>query len=155
MTWVAKFKIENAATLIIAIPVRDPRTDTDVWVETEFGIWLDVIESRADGAWKLDYKGSKQLTGQVRTKVPLQGRSSAANTAVALIIVNAKAGQQARRHDSNPLNLRRDNLFLLGDPGTAEGKAGNAKTDTRALFRTHGDAREALAGQDYGVPLEC
>jgi hypothetical protein len=149
------FTIEDGATLIAAIPMNDPRTGTEVWAKIEFGDLLDVLRSGADGAWKMDHKGSDQRGGQVRTKVPLQGRASASNVAVARIILKAQKGQQARRHDGDPLNLRRPNLYLKGSPGTAEGKAGTAKTDTRAMLRDHAVILASLAGQDYGPAPEC
>jgi hypothetical protein len=149
----AVLRIENTSTLTIAIPMRDGRNGPRIWAVTEFGLWLDVIESGADGVWFFNRKDATRFDGQVCVKLALQKTARGPQrTPVARIIVNAKEGQQARRRDNDPLNLRRDNLFLLGNPGTAEGRVGNAKTDPREQARVQADARAALRGRNYGMP---
>lgn len=106
-----------------------------------FSEYLDLIEMGADAAWSYDHKGADRRVGQVRTQMPFANTLTAHRAAFARLIVNAKTGQQARTLDRNPLNLRRVNLFLVGNPIGIEGRKGRAKTDTRAQ----------LAGQDYGM----
>lgn len=68
------------------------------------------------------------------------------------MIVNAKFGQQARMVDRNPLNLRAGNVFLSGNPETAEGRIGRAKTDSAAFLRGQTALRQTLTGRGLGFP---
>lgn len=146
----ARFKMDGEV-LIIALPMNDPRTGATVWAETEFGSYLDATEDGADGAWVYAYKARDRVTGQVRTAVPCGAGKKAA---IARVLLGAKAGQQVRRHDDNPLNLRRANLYRIGHPGTPEGRAGTAKMDTQAETRGGAATREALKGRGYGYGPE-
>lgn len=148
----ARLQIENAATLIIAVPMKDPRTGATVWAELEFWAWLNVIEMGADGAWFYTHKSKDQRAGQVRTNVPLKSAVKTPHVTVARLLVNAKAKQQARVLDNNPLNLRASNVYLRGNPNTCEGRAGRAKTDSRAQVCEQKALRQALAGAEYGIP---
>lgn len=146
----ARLKVEGD-TLIITLPMNDPRTGATVWAETEFGSYLDAVEDGADGAWVYVYKGRDRVTGQVRTAVPCGAGKKAA---IARVLLGAKAGQQVRRQDDNPLNLRRQNLYRIGNPSTPEGQAGTAKMDTQAETRGGAATREALKGRGYGYGPE-
>jgi hypothetical protein len=136
--------------LVISIPLNDPRTNEPCHVIVDFPIWLDLMESGADGAWFLNHKSLSQKAGQVRCGVPFKGSGKGPNLAtVARIICNAKHGQQARLHDRNPLNLRRTNIFVLGQTNSPEGGKGRAKTDTRLELHPAVKARAALAGSRF------
>jgi hypothetical protein len=143
--------IEDAATLIIAVPMNDARKGEEEWAKLEFGIWIDLIEMGADGAWFYAHKGKEQLAGQVRTHAPISSATSNSNVTIARLIVNAKRGQQARTLDRNPLNLRRANLYLVGNPNTVEGPAGRATTDTAAHLQRQAELRNANAGRNFGM----
>lgn len=134
---------------IASVPLKDPRTGSTVYVEVELGILLDVIESGADGSWVLHYKSGTRKAAQVRTKVPKTGVGPNLAT-VTRIIANAKFGQQARIKDHNPLNLRRSNIYIVGNPATTEGRAGTAKTDTRSQIERAVELRASFAGKPYG-----
>ncbi len=146
----ARLRIENSATVIIAVPMNDAHTGATVWAEIEFGIWLNLIEMGADGAWFYAHKGKDRRSGQVRTNAPVGSATTNKNVTVARLMVNAKAGQQARTLDRNPLNLRAANLYLIGNLETCEGRVGRAKTDSAALLHEHTTLRQSLAGQSYG-----
>ena len=146
-----KLTIEDGYSLA-AVPMKDPRTNLTVYAEVPFGILLDLIELGADGSWSLIYKSTKQKAAQVRLSVPLRGQDGPVTATVARIIANAKYGQQARLKDHNPLNLRRANIYIVGRPGTAEGRAGTAKTDTRSQIKRFAEDRASLAGKKYGNP---
>ncbi|MGK8235686.1 hypothetical protein ACLGGT_16175 [Roseovarius sp. MS2] len=138
--------IADNGSLLHKIPMNDPRTGQTVYAVTEFHIWLDVLESGADGAWVYNHKSSHHRVGQVCVKVPLgMGRLAA----IARIIANAKHGQQARLHDHNPFNLCRENVYLIGNPKGPEGRVGRAKTDTRAEAQKAAELRAKLAGRNY------
>lgn len=147
-----RLSIEDAITLIIAVPMNNPRTGEMVWAMLEFSRWLDLMEIGLDTAWFFAYKQTNQAAGQVRALAPLSGRTSATNATIARVIANAKTGQQARVQDRNPLNLRQSNIYLLGRPGSVEGAKGRAKTDTLAHVLQQRDVRAALAGRDFGIP---
>jgi hypothetical protein len=143
--------IDEAATLIIAIPMNDLHSDTTVWAELEFAQWLDLMEMGADCAWAYSHKGKDRLAGQVRTHAPIASTASNTPVTIARLIVNAKRGQQARTLDRNPLNLRRANLYLVGNPNTVEGAAGRAKTDTVEHLQKQAERRAANAGKNFGM----
>lgn len=142
----SRLKIENAVTVIIAVPMNDVRKGATIWAEIDLASWLDAIERGADTAWFYAYKGADQRSGQVRCKVPLSGRTSTTNATIVRVLVNAKPGQQARTLDGNPLNLRRENLFLVGNPHGIEGRVGTAKTYTQAQLLELVALRQALSG---------
>ncbi len=119
-----------------------------VWAELYFSTWLNVIECGADQAWFYAHKGETQAKGQVRTKLPLCDGDKVTNTTIARVIGNAKVGQQARLLDRSPFNLRSGNVVVIGNPATAEGKAGNAKTPTRAHARDKLALQASLARKD-------
>jgi len=144
----AIIRIADDRQLIVEIPMNDPRSGRTLWAITEFPLWLDLLELGANGKWLFNYKSKNGRGGQVRVKTPMR-RGAEGLATVARVIVNAKAGQQARLHDSNPLNLRRSNLYLLGNPKGPEGKAGNAKKDTRAVLQEVAALRAALAGKNF------
>jgi hypothetical protein len=118
--------------------------------EIDFATWLNLIEMGADGAWFYAHKRGDQRAGQVRTNAPVRSDMTNKNVTVARLIVNAKAGQQARMVDRNPLNLRAGNVFLLGKPENSEGRIGRAKTDSAALLREQTALRQSLAGRGFG-----
>ena len=130
--------------------MNDSRTGTTIWAEIDLPSWIDAIERGADSTWFYAYKGVDRRGGQVRCKVPLSGTISTTNVTIARVVVNAKQKQQARTLDGNPLNLRRENLYLLGNPYGIEGKAGNAKTDTLRQLAEQTPLRRMLAGAEYG-----
>lgn len=140
----ARLSIEDGAVLI-AIPLHDARINATVWAELYLSTWLNVIECGADQAWFYAHKGEAQAKGQVRTHVPLSHGERVTLTTIARVIGNAKPGQQARLLDRNPMNLRSGNVVVIGNPATAEGKAGNAKTPTRAHARDKLALRASLA----------
>lgn len=145
----ARITLEDG-TLIIALPMNDPRTGATLWAETELTSYLDLIEGGADGAWFYNYQGRHRARGQVRTTVPCHKHRK---VTVARLIVDAKDGQQARRRDADPLNLRRANRYRIGQPGTTEGRAGNAKRDAQAEMREGAAIREAATGRGYGYNI--
>lgn len=145
--------IEDAATVIVNVPMNDPRRPGAViWAQTELGIWLDLVEMGADGAWYFTTKGEGRRDGQVVTKLPMWRTAATARAAIARLIANAKPGQQARTRDHNALNLRRANVFLVGNPKTCEGRVGGAKNDSVALIREQAALRQSLAGSEFDVP---
>lgn len=144
--------LEDATAVIVNIPMNDPRRPGAViWAQTELGIWLDLIEIGADGAWHFAYKSERRADGQVRTTVPMwrTATATANKVAIARLIANAKPGQQARTRDHNALNLRRANVFIVGNPATCEGRVGTAKNDSAALIREQAALRQSLAGADF------
>lgn len=140
----AKLRAEGDS-IIIAIPMNAPRAGKTIWAELFLTTWLNVIECGADGAWFFAYKSKESAHGQVRVNVPLSCGVKTTNATIARIIVNAKVGQRARVLDRNPLNLRTGNLYVVGNPATPEGKAGIAKTVTRAHVREQLALRARLA----------
>lgn len=142
----SRIVIENGQ-LLIYLPMNDARSDASVWAVLEYSIWLDLMECGANGAWFYAYKGTNRKAGQVRTKVPFSDSKGTTNATIARMIVNAKTGQQARTQDGNPLNLRRGNLYIVGNPNVPEGRVGHAKTDTRAQIKAAAEVRAALAGK--------
>ena len=141
--------LEDAVTVIVNVPMNDPRRPGAViWAQTELGIWLDLIEMGADGSWFFVYKGKDRSDGQVVTKMPIWRTAATAKTPIARLIANAKPGQQARTRDHNGLNLRRANVFLVGNSQTAEGRIGGARNDSRAVIGAQAAIRQSLAGQD-------
>lgn len=128
--------------LIAKMAMNNPMANRTVYAEIEFGVLLDLLEMGVTNAWTYNIKGPTRAAGQVITKRPMGQHR---HVPVARIIANAKAGQQARTRDKNPLNLRRSNLYILGNPGTAEGRIGTAKVDTRAQAKEDAQRRDALA----------
>jgi hypothetical protein len=149
----AVLNLEHGTNVTISIPMNDPAKGTKVWATTELATWLDVIEAGADGAWMLNYGGGGSAPN-VRTVPPLVGSSKATLATISRIIVNAKAGQQARTSDGNPLNLRRGNLYIVGQPQTREGAKGSAKRDTRKHIQAHAQTRAKLAGSNFEIPTQ-
>lgn len=146
----ARLILENGTAVVLALPMNNARTGETVWAEIDFSTWLNLIEMGADGAWFYAHKNHDQRAGQVRTTAPIASTTSNQNVTVARLIVNAKAGQQARMVDRNPLNLRAGNVFLLGNPDSSEGRIGRAKTDSAALLREQTALRQSLAGRGFG-----
>lgn len=146
----ARLILENGTTAILALPMNDAHTGKMVWAEIDLATWLNLIEMGADGAWFYTHKRPDQRAGQVRTNAPLRTKVTNKNVTVARLIVNAKAGQQARTVDRNPLNLRAGNVFLSGNPETAEGRVGRAKTDSAAFLRGQTALRKTVAGRGLG-----
>lgn len=140
----ARLKIEDGE-VVISIPMKNPRTDATIWADLYLSTWLNVMECGADGAWFFAHKSAGRSDGQVRTKVPLLRDDKVTNTTITRVIANAKVGQQARILDRNPLNLRSENIYLVGNPTTGEGKAGTAKTHTRIKARDKAALRASLA----------
>lgn len=140
----ARLSIEDGIAFI-AIPMNNPRTGTITWAKLYFSTWLNVIECGADNAWHYALKARDQNKGQVRTAIPMSRGDRVTNTTIARIIANAKVGQQARVLDGDPMNLRSENVYLLGNPSTAEGKAGRAKTHTRLHSRDKLALRTSLS----------
>lgn len=130
--------------VIIAVPMNNPRTDATIWAELYLSTWLNVIECGADAAWFFAFKTKDRGHGQVRMSVPRSSRDKTTNATIARIIANAKVGQQARILDRNPLNLRSENVYLIGDPRTPDGMASHAKTETRAHVRGKAALRATL-----------
>lgn len=135
--------------LLTKVPINDPRTNETVLATINFPIWLDLMELGACGSWVLNYKSLTQRAPQVRTSVPFRGKSGPNLATITRLIVNAKSGQQARLKDGNPLNLRRENIYIVGNPNTAGGRKGRAKTDTRMALRQAVDLRKAKGGAGY------
>ena len=132
----ARFYLENASTLIIVLPLRDNRTGETVWVKTEFASYLDATERGAIGSWNLAYKSPTRPKGQVKTAIPGRGnRPGPSHAPVARVIKAAQKGQQVRTIDGN----------LVGNPGTAEGRVGTAKTNTLDDFRAASALTDYLA----------
>ncbi|RGP37731.1 hypothetical protein [Pseudotabrizicola alkalilacus] len=146
----ARLTLENGTSVILALPMNDAHTGKTVWAEIELGTWLNLIEMGADGAWFYLHKGKDRRTGQVRTNAPMRSTTTNKNTTVARLIVNAKAGQQARTLDGNPMNLRSGNVYLNGNTDTCEGRVGRAKTDSAALLKGQLALRQKLAGSGFG-----
>ncbi len=145
--------LEDAGTVIVSVPMNDPRRPGAViWAQTELGIWLDLIEMGANNAWRFVTKGNGRRDGQVATNAPIRSAVVDKHVTIARLIANAKPGQQARTQDHNALNLRRSNVYLVGDPGTCEGRVGTAKTDSVALIREQDALRRTLAGADFDMP---
>lgn len=147
----ARLKLENSGTVIIAVPLIDSHSGETFWAELDLRNWLRLMEMGAEGAWFFDRKGRDRPDGQVRTNAPVRSGTSNKNVTIARLITNAKPGQQARTLDRNPLNLRQDNLNLIGNPNTVEGKIGTATADSVALIREHQARRQALSGKGYGM----
>ena len=137
----------EAGQLLIKVPLHDPRSHDPLWATLDSPIWCDLMEGGANAAWFYNYKGADRKAGQVRMNVPLAGGKGTSNATIARIIVNAKPGQQARTRDGNPLNLRRSNLYIVGQPNAPESRVGRAKTDTRAQIKAAAEVRAALAGK--------
>lgn len=129
-------------TLIAKIAMNNPMANKTVYAEIEFGVLLDLLEMGVTNAWTYSIKAPTQVAGQVVTKRPL-GQTK--HVPIARIIANAKFGQQARTRDRNPLNLRRSNLYILGNPRATEGRVGAAKADTRAQVKEDAQRRDAYA----------
>ena len=146
----ARLKLEGSGTVVIAVPMNESDIGELVWAELELSTWFLLMEMGAEGAWFYAHKGPGKLVGQVRTSAPISARTPNKNATIARLIANAKPGQQAKTLDRNPLNLRRDNLNLIGHP-KPEGQPGLSKTDSAALLREHKALWEALAGSGYDM----
>lgn len=148
-------RFDHDGSLVIGLPMKDPRTGETRYATTDFLIWIDLMEIGANGAWYYNYKGSNQSAGQVRCSVPLKGGGIGPDrAAVVRIIANAKSGQQARLLDHDPFNLRQANINLLNHIESAEGCKCRAKTDTRMAILQVADTRSAMAGMNYDYDRE-
>lgn len=137
---------------MIAIPVRDRRQGRTEWATLGYGVWLDVIENGADTAWSLDYKGVGRIDKQVRCAPPMSGRVAGTKVSAARLIACARHRQQVRLTDRNPLDLRRDNIHVVGSPVIAGDRVGTAKTDTQASLAHQVQLRSYLAGSSFSIP---
>lgn len=148
-----RLSLEGAATVILRVPMNDPRrSGAKVWAETALADWLDLIENGADGSWYLMYKSNTSTKGYVQTGVPLSGDRGGKTVPIGRLITGAGPGRITRFHDRNPLNLRRTNLFIMGNPNTVEGTAKGAKHDSRALMAERAAQRRSLAGAGFDIP---
>lgn len=145
----ARLSIVEGGIVVIAIPMKDAGTDKTIWAKMDLCTWLNVIESDAYGALFFNRKSAERNDGQVRVAVPMCRPVETKLATVARIIANAKPGQQARILDRNPLNLCHGNIYLVGNPGGIEGKAGTAKTDTRSQVGAQAELRATLAGKGF------
>jgi hypothetical protein len=145
----ARLSIAGGGTVIIAIPMNDARTNKTIWATMDFHTWINMIEIGADGALSFDRKSTERNDGQVRVNMPMRSMTTGTKATAARIIANAKPGQQARMLDRNPLNLRNDNIYVVGNPAGIEGWAGTAKTDTRSQVGAQAEYRASLAGKDF------
>lgn len=136
----ARLQIDGSGEVTISIPMRDPRSGKTLWAITELSTWFDVVEAGADGSWMLAYSSATSTRPYVRTKPPLSSRDSTTLANITRIIVNAKPRQHARTLDGNSLNLRRFNLYVVGQPKD-DGKSGKAKKDTRSQVQAHQQLR--------------
>lgn len=142
--------LDNAGTLIARVPMKDPRRHgATLWAETEFATLLDLIENGADGAWCLNYSGKDDRKGYVKTSTPLSSQGPANTVTVGRLIAGAGKGRIVRFSDRNPLNLRRSNLFLMGDSKSPQG---SGKYDALSLVREKSRIKANLAGANYGRP---
>jgi hypothetical protein len=130
----ARLQIDGSGEVTISIPMRDPRSGKTLWAITELSTWFDVVENGADGSWMLNYSSATSTRPYVRTKPPLASLDSTNLANITRIITNAKARQHARTLDGNSLNLRRFNVYVVGQPKD-DGKLGKAKQDTRSQMQ--------------------
>ncbi|NIZ09991.1 hypothetical protein [Pseudooceanicola sp. HF7] len=137
----ARLFFDDDDTLCISIQMTDARTGEAVEAVTEFRVFLDILETGADGAWQYGNKEGDRKRGQVRIGVPMSERSR--KVPVGRIIANATKGQQARMEDGNPLNLRRANVYLVGKPRGC---------DTRSELQEKARFRADLAGSEFDYP---
>jgi hypothetical protein len=140
----ARLQVEGSGMVTISIPMRDPRSGKTLWATTEMSMWLDVVEAGADGSWFLNYSSATSTHPYVRTRPPLASLDSTNLANITRIIANAKAGQHARTLDGNSLNLRRFNVYVVGQPKD-DGKHGKAKKDTRSQMQNQQAVRERIA----------
>ncbi|MCF7699832.1 hypothetical protein [Loktanella sp. M215] len=151
----SEIRFDGDGRLVIGVPMNDPRTNKTRHATTDFLIWIDLMESGADGAWVYNHKTRDRRAGQVRCSVPLKGnRSGPDRAAVARIIANAKSGQRAQLLDHDPFNLRRANIYLLNQIAGTDGRKGFSKTDTLANMLDAVNARSALVGKNYDYDFE-
>lgn len=148
----ARLIVENAGTVILRVPMKDcRRPGALVWAEIELAAWLDLIENGADGAWFWNYSG--QGKGYVMTCPPMQ-RAPGVPTQVTLgrLVAGAGKGRIVRFRDRNPLNLRRSNLFIVGNPATVEGPVKGPKHDARTVVADSAALRQTFAGAGFDIP---
>lgn len=147
-----RLTVENAGTVILRVPMGDPkRPGATVWAEIELAAWLDLIENGADGAWFWNLSGKGN--GYVRTCPPMQGATNAPTlVTVGRLVAGAGKGRIVRFRDRNPLNLRRDNIFIVGNPSTCEGPVKGPKHDARATVAKGAALRQSLAGAEFDLP---
>lgn len=147
-----KLSLENGG-VIAKVPMKDPRSHgATIWAEIELGTLFDLIENGANNAWGINYASKIDRKGYVKTTTPLRSLGTATNVTVGRLVAGANKGRSVRFIDRNPLNLRRNNLFVYGNPSTCEGGAKNCKHDARALVRERSRIRASLVGADYGIP---
>lgn len=131
----------EGSRVLAHVPMNDIRKAEVVYATLWATTLLNLIECGADTSWFLAYKGPSHPAPQVRTKVPFRGLGGPTNATIARLIVGARKGQQASMIDRNPLNLRTENIRLIGDLRALEGRKGRAKADSRAVIRNAVDAR--------------
>lgn len=140
----AWFKFDDQ-TLVICIPVKEPRTGQEIHAEMEYEVWLDLMEMGVHGAWFYAHKDKKRNNGQVRVKIPFHGSGGPTNASLTRIIADAEPGQRACVADGNPMNLRSSNVYLIGLPLTLGGKRAGSKTDTLKQIKGAVALREEVA----------
>ncbi|MEM9735025.1 MAG: hypothetical protein AAF908_00270 [Pseudomonadota bacterium] len=138
---------QDGKTVLIALAMRDPRTGGTISARTELGTWCNLVEGGLDGAWFFNVDGKTKRAGQVRGAMPGRDRTGPNLATVARVIANAKAGQQARTHDGDPLNLCRANVYVVGHPDHPETRRRGPKTDTAAQARRAVELRAELAAK--------
>lgn len=148
-----KLTVENATTVIARVPMNDSRRPGAlVWAEIELTALLDLWENGATGAWCWNYAGAEQK-GYVRTNIPMWHEVNTSSLVpVGRLVGGAGKGRIIRFRDRNPLNLRRSNLFIVGNPATVEGAARGAKHDARAVMAKGAALRRSLAGSGFDIP---
>lgn len=146
-----KLAVENGATVVARVPMKDSqRPGALVWAEIELAALLDLWENGSDGAWFFDYAGGSKA--YVKTYAPLAGAGNVCNVTLGRLVAGAGKGRIARFRDRNPLNLRRSNIFIVGNPVTTEGAAKGARHDARAVVAKGATLRRSLAGSDFDIP---
>lgn len=141
--------------MILRVLMGDCRRPGEVvWAEIELAAWLDLIENGADGAWFRNYAGEGRK-GYVRTHPPMRGATSApTQVPVGRLVAGAGKGRIIRFRDRNPLNLRRGNLFIVGNPSTCEGPVKGPKHDARGVMAKQKALRQTLDGADLDIPTD-
>lgn len=143
----------EGCTIIARVPLKDiRRPGAYAWAEIGLAEWFDLIENGADGAWFLNYSGKHDKRGYVRTSPPVVSQGAATLVTVGRLVAGAGKGRVVRFKDRNPLNLRRDNLFLNGAFAAPDGQRRGAKHDACALFAEGAARRRSLAGSGFDMP---
>jgi hypothetical protein len=146
------FSADPEPILLIQIPMDDPhKPGATIYATLDFASWLDLMEMGAHGAWRFNAKG-RQRGGQVLTRLPMWRSCLIADVAIARLLTNAKPGQQSRTLDGNPLNLRRSNLYLLGNPTIKAERVGTAKVAARLVMEEAKAVQASYAGRGFDIP---